>query len=87
MTKYRIVRVTPDCTNSEALSKSFYIIERKRLFWWFEIYNKEDVICNHIKHKTEEDAESYLIKKYAGDGELKRYGNVYTYSQYSYGGY
>lgn len=85
MAKYRIVRVTPDCSNPEALSKSFYVVERRRFFSWFEIYNKEDVNSYRINHKSEEDAEAYIIKHYTGDGELTKRGNVYKYSVYSYG--
>ena len=84
--KFRIAQIihnVGELSKEHSRSKIEYVIERKKLFGWREVFNKE-VYSVRISHKTYEDAESYMIARYMGHGLCEKRGNVYTYIRYTY---
>jgi hypothetical protein len=87
--KFRIVEYihcVNELKNENGRSKIEYVIERKTLFGWKEIFNKE-LDSKRISHKTYEDAETYMVLNYMKEhGYCKRSNGraVYEYVKYSY---
>ena len=81
MEKYRIVELIHNSGSEDR--KGEFVIERKHLFGWREVY-KVEVISERISFEKYEDAELYLLKKYTGHGLCRRVGSEYTYESYTY---
>lgn len=84
--KFRIVQLihgTANLKNKDCDSIIEWVVEKKTLFGWREIFHKE-LTTERISHKNYTDAEAYMVANYMrGDGLLKKNGNVYTYTRYS----
>lgn len=79
--KFRIVKLIHDVHSNDR--KIEYIIQKKTLFAWKEIF-KTEIKPNRISHKTFEDAESYLFQNYMGHGLCTKVNNEYTFEEYQY---
>lgn len=78
--KFRIIEKIGDVGKEH---KSTFYIERKGWFGWYEIKLVE-LDSTEIPHKTYEDAQKYMYKKYMSGGDCKRYGHIYEFIAYTY---
>jgi len=83
MGKYRIISEQSIRYNNELAVETFYI-QRKYLFFWKTIINKEDVKEYTPSFETYKLAEEYLFKNYFSDGEVEKSGNIYSFNKYTY---
>jgi hypothetical protein len=85
--KFRIVQLihgTANLKNEDCNSTIEWIIEKKNFWGWREVFQKE-LYSERISHENYLDAEAYMVSNYMrGDGLLRKNGNVYTYTRYSY---
>ncbi len=90
MTKYRIVEVFTDSSQHSSYvegityRKPYFAIEQKKWWGWKEVESVEGPTTTSRYFMTYEQAEDYLLGKYTGHGECRKYGNVYTYEPYVY---
>jgi len=79
--KFRIVKLIHDVDSNDR--KIEYIIQKKTLFGWKEIF-KTEIKPNRISYNTFEDAELYLFQNYMGHGLCTKVNNEYTFEEYQY---
>ena len=82
MLKFRIVHLFHDSYSDKREIE--WVIEQKKFWGWREIYRNEGPRQVQVTHSSYDEAEQYLLSKYTGHGICKRYGNLYTYEDYSY---
>lgn len=84
MSKFRIVRLIHDVNMDDRYNE--WVIEQKKFWRWKEIVRWEGPKSKLISHKSYEDAENYMFKKYMGHGICEQNGNVYKFTNYTYHG-
>jgi len=80
--RLRIVELIHNSGSSDR--KREFVIERKRLMGWREVFQVE-VGPKRISFEKYEDAEMYLMQKYTDHGLCTRIGSTYIYEPYTYG--
>jgi len=82
--KFRIVEYTHKVDSLKfGKAQIEYVIEKKNIFGWKEIFNKE-LKSKRISHKTYQDAEAYMMGNYMGHGICRKVGVEYEYTPYTY---